>query len=54
MSVAGWRFAQVQRTPPIRTFAVGALEALPLICPLLVLIGSLTMLVIALCKDWPQ
>ena len=53
MGVAGWRFAQVKRTPRVRTVAVGVLEALPLICPAVVLFGSLMMLVIALCKDWP-
>jgi hypothetical protein len=54
MGVAGWRFAQVKRTPRVRTVAVGMLEALPFICSLVVLMGSLTMLAIALCKDWPQ
>lgn len=54
MGVAGWRFAHTKRTLRVRTVLVGMLEGLPFICPVLVLIGSLIMIVIALCKDWPQ
>jgi len=34
-----------------RAVVVSVLEKLPFICPVMVLIGSLTMVVIALCKD---
>jgi hypothetical protein len=54
MGVAGWRFAHMKRTLRVRAVVVGMLEKLPFICPVAVLVGSLTMIVIALCKDWPQ
>jgi hypothetical protein len=54
MGVAGWRFAHTKRTLRAQTVVVGVLEGLPFICPVVVLIGSLIMLVIALCKDLPQ
>ena len=44
----------MKRTLRVRAVAVGVLEKLPFICPVVVLIGSLIMIVIALCKDWPQ
>jgi hypothetical protein len=44
----------MKRTLRVRAVVVGVLEKLPSICPAVVLIGSLTMMVIALCKDWPQ
>jgi hypothetical protein len=44
----------MKRTLHVRAVAVGVLEKLPFICPVVVLIGSLIMIVIALCKDWPQ
>ncbi len=55
MGVAGWRFAHVKRTLRVRRGGcVGVLEELPFICPVVVAIGLLIMIVIALCKDWPQ
>ena len=54
MGVAGWRFAHVKRTLRDRAALVGLLDELPYICPVLVAIGSLTMIVIKLCRDWPQ
>lgn len=53
MGVAGWRFAHMRRTLRVRTIVIGVLEELPFICPLAVAIGSLIMIGIALCKDWP-
>jgi hypothetical protein len=54
MGVAGWRFALMKRTLRVRAVVVGVLEELPFICPVVVAIGSLIMIGIALCKDWPQ
>ena len=54
MGVAGLRFAHVKRTLRVRAILVGLLEELPFICPVVVAIGSLIMMVIQLCKDWPQ
>jgi hypothetical protein len=54
MGVAGWRFAHVRRTLRVRAALVGLLEELPFICPVVVAIGSLIMIVMRLCKDWPQ
>ena len=54
MGVAGWRFAYVKRTLRFRAVAVSVLEELPFICPVAVALGSLVMIGITLCKDWPQ
>jgi hypothetical protein len=54
MGVAGWRFAHIKRTLRVRAAVVGVLEELPFICPVAVAIGSLIMIGITLCKDWPQ
>ncbi|MGY8662535.1 hypothetical protein Q3C01_09225 [Bradyrhizobium sp. UFLA05-109] len=54
MDVAGRRFAHVKRTLRVRSTLVGLLEELPFICPVVVAIGSLIMIGITLCKDWPQ
>jgi hypothetical protein len=54
MGVAGWRFAHLKKTHRVRAALVGVLEELPFICPVLVAIGSLIMIGITLCKDWPQ
>ena len=54
MGVAGLRFAHVKRTFRVQAVLVGLLEELPFICPVVVAIGSLIMIVIQLCKDWPQ
>jgi hypothetical protein len=54
MGVAGWRFAQMKRTPSIRAAVVVVLEELPFICPMVVAIGSMIMIGIMLYKDWPQ
>ena len=54
MGVAGWRFAHMKRTLRVRTVVVGVLEELPFICPVAVAIGSLIMVGITLCKNWPQ
>ena len=44
MGVAGRRFAHMKRTLRIRAFVIGVLEELPFICPVVVAIGSLTMI----------
>jgi hypothetical protein len=44
----------VKRTVRVRAAVVGLLEDLPYICPVVVAIGSLIMIIIKLCKDWPQ
>jgi hypothetical protein len=54
MGVAGWRFAQMKKTLRLRAVVVGVLEELPFICPVAVALGSLIMIGITLCKDWPQ
>ena len=54
MGVAGWRFAHMKRTLRVRAVVVGVLEELPFICPVAVAIGSLVMIGITLCNDWPQ
>ena len=54
MGVAGWRFARLKRTLIGRAAVVTVLEELPLICPVVVAVGSLIMIVITLCRDWPQ
>jgi hypothetical protein len=54
MGVAGWRFAHVKRTPRVRAALVGLMVELPYICPVVVAVGSTVMIVIKLCKDWPQ
>ena len=53
MGVA-WRLAHMKRTLRVRAVLVGVLEELPFICPVLVAIGSLTMIGITLYRDWPQ
>ena len=54
MGVAGWRFAHVKRTFSVRAILVGLLEELPIVCPVVVAIGSTIMIVIKLCKELPQ
>ncbi|MCP3401591.1 hypothetical protein [Bradyrhizobium sp. CCGB20] len=54
MSVAGWRFAHTEKTLRVRAVVICVLEELPFVCPLVVAIGSLIMIGITLCKDWPQ
>lgn len=54
MGVAGWRFTRVKRTLRFRAALVGLLEELPLVCPVVVALGSTVMIVIKLCKDLPQ
>jgi hypothetical protein len=54
MGVAGWRFARLKRTLIGRAAVVAVLEELPFICPLVVAVGSLIMIGITLCRDWPQ
>jgi hypothetical protein len=54
MGVAGWRFAHMKRNLRVRAVVVSVLEELPFICPVVVAIGSLIMMGITLCKDWPQ
>jgi hypothetical protein len=54
MGLAGWRFAHMKRTVRVRAVVVGVLEELPFICPLVVAIGSLIMIGITLCNEWPQ
>jgi len=54
MGLAGWRFAYMKRTLRVRAVVVGVLEELPFICPLVVAVGSLIMIGITLCNEWPQ
>jgi hypothetical protein len=52
MGLEGWRF--VNRTCRVRAVVIGVLEELPFICPVVVAIGSLIMIGVRLCEDWPQ
>jgi len=54
MGVAGWRFARLKRPLVGRAVVVAVLEELPFICPVVVAVGSLIMIGIRLCTDWPQ
>ena len=54
MGVAGWRFAHMKGTHRVRAVVVCVLEELPFVCPVVVAIGSLIMIGITLCNDWPQ
>jgi hypothetical protein len=54
MGAAGLRFAHMKRTLRLRAVFISVLEELPFICPVAVAIGSLIMIGITLCKDWPQ
>jgi hypothetical protein len=54
MGVAGWRFAHIKRNRTGRAAVVAVLEELPVICSLAVAAGSMIMIGIMLCKDWPQ
>jgi hypothetical protein len=51
MGVASWRFARNHRG---RAAVLAVLEELPGICSVVVAVGSMIMLGIMLCKDWPQ
>ena len=50
MGVAGWRFARNHKG---RAAALAVLEELPVICSVMVATGSMIMIGIMLCKDWP-
>jgi hypothetical protein len=52
MGVAGWRFAK--RTLSARAGVVAVLDELPLICSVVVAVGSMIMIGIMLYNDWPQ
>jgi len=54
MGVAGWRFAHMKRTLRVHAVVIRVLEELPFICPVVVAIGSLIMIGVRLCEDWPQ
>jgi hypothetical protein len=54
MGVAGLRFAQLKRSSRVRAALVGLLQELPFVCPVVVAVGSTVIIVIKLCKDWPQ
>ena len=54
MGVAGWRFAHIKRNLNGRAAVVAVLEELPVICSVVVAAGSMIMVGIMLCKDWPQ
>jgi hypothetical protein len=54
MGVAGLRFAQLKRSSRVRAARVGLLQELPFVCPVVVAVGSTVIIVIKLCKDWPQ
>ena len=51
MGVASWRFARNHRG---RAAVLAVLEELPVICSVVVAAGSMIMVGIMLCKDWPQ
>ena len=51
MGVASWRFARNHRG---RAAVLAVLEELPGICSVVVAAGSMIMVGIMLCKDWPQ
>ena len=53
MGVAGWRFAY-KRTLSGRAGVVAVLEELPVICSVVVAVGSMIMVGIMLYSDWPQ
>ncbi|MGY3607649.1 MULTISPECIES: hypothetical protein [unclassified Bradyrhizobium] len=44
MGVAGWRFAHTKKTLRIRATIVAMLEELPLICSIMVAVGSMIMI----------
>ena len=50
MGVAGWRFARNRKG---RAAAPAVLEELPVICSVMVVTGSMIMIGIMLCNDWP-
>jgi hypothetical protein len=52
MGVASWRFARNHRRG--RAAVLVVLEELPGICSVVVAVGSMIMLGLMLCKDWPQ
>ena len=52
MGLAGWRFAKRNRR--VRAVVIGVLEELPFICPVVVAIGSLTIIGVRLCENWSQ
>jgi hypothetical protein len=54
MGVAGWCFAHMKRTLSGRAGVVAVLEELPVICSVVVAVGSMIMVGIMLYKDWPQ
>jgi hypothetical protein len=54
MGTAGWHLARIKKTLHLRAVVVGVLEELPFICPVAAAIGSLIMIGITVCKDWPQ
>ena len=54
MGLAGRRYARLKRTLSGRAAVVAVLEELPFICPFVVAVGSLIMIGISLCRDWPQ
>jgi hypothetical protein len=54
MGVAGRRFARMKRTLIGQTAIVAVLEELLFILPVVVTVGSLIMIGITLCRDWPQ
>jgi hypothetical protein len=51
MGVASWRFARNHRR---RAAVVAVLEGLPVICSVVVAAGSMIMVGIMFCRDWPQ
>jgi hypothetical protein len=54
MGVAGWRFAHMRRNLSGRAVVVAVLEELPVICSVVVAVGSMIMMGIMLYRDWPQ
>jgi hypothetical protein len=52
MGVAGWRFAK--RNLSGRAGVVAVLEDLPVICSVVVAVGSMIVIGIMLYRDWPQ
>ena len=54
MGMAGWRFAHVKRNLGGRAAIVAVLEDLPVICSVMVAVGSIIMIGIMLYNDLQQ
>ena len=54
MGVAGWRFAHAKRNPSGRAAVVAVLEVWPVICSVVVAVGSMIMIGIMLYNELPS